>query len=110
MKVFWYEFEGKILAESGQRFVRGTVYAENMRKAIENLTTYFGVEFTELTITVSKANNPVMIMEDTISGKYVPKKDERIEGVHANTIENCNDASLHKILAALLGREDIFNT
>ena len=110
MKIFWYDFEGKILAESAQRFVCGTVYAENMRKAIENLTTYFGVEFTELTMKVSKINNgPVMITEDTVSGKYVPKKDEKIEGAHVNAIESCNDASLHRTLATLLGREDIFN-
>lgn len=105
MKIFWYEFEGKNLVESGQRLVRGAVYAENMKKAVENLTAYFGVEFTELNVKKSEvsAEDNIIVKEDTVSGKYNFKNNEKIEKV------DHNDVSLHKTLATLLGREDILN-
>lgn len=105
MKIFWYEFEGTLSYENGIRLVRGTGYAENIIKAVENLVTRFGSNFTELNVKKSEVSTEdnIIVKEDTVSGKYNFKNNEKIEKV------NCNDVSLHKTVATLFERENIFN-
>lgn len=102
MKIFWYDFEGIISCEKGIRLVRGTVYAENIKKAVENLVTRFGSDFIELSVKKSEfsVEDNIIVKEDTVSGKYIFKNNEKIEKI------NCNDVSLHKALATLLGEEE----